>query len=827
MRIAMIVILVLSGSAVCSSAAGPSMESVAPSVGQRGTDFSLKIVGAGLSDAKEVLLYSPGVSCVELNAASDNELSVTLHASPDCPLGNHPFRMRTSNGITELKLFRITSLPVMAEAESNDQPSEATLVPANVTITGYLDKSDLDCFKVNLRRGDRLAAEVEAVRLGASLVDTVLTVFGPDGKPLKIVDDTALFGQDPFLSLVAQSDGEYCVQVHEVNLEGDENSRYALHVGTFPRPSFVFPAGGPAGKQLEVRFEGDALGSITRRVTLPDSPQTEFGLFAEDRGLTSPTPIPFRVSSFENQIESEPNEDPTLVSVAAVDLPIAFNGILQETGDIDCFRFRMSEGQKIQFDSFADHIGSPVDTIISILEADGTVLVANDDYGSHDSRLVFQAPRTGEYIFRIADQRGAGGKNFVYRVEASRPSASLVAFLPRPDRVSQERQAISVPRGNRVMTFLAVQRHGVNSDVRLSPQSLPAGIGSFFATVPGDCFLVPVVIEAAPDAPIGGNLVRIFASGEANGSTVTGEFQQVVDLVNASADRLYQSVSVDQLAIAVIEPVPFTIQLETPKASLVKDGTIELRVSVNRAKDFTDPIDVTFPFLPPWVDGPAKMTIAADETSGVYVAHAFPQASARSWQICAEGRAAAVTARESGMMDPGANPPQRRGRRVSKKIDVSVATQLVDLVIADSPISGVIGKVAGQQGTTIHVVSSIERSGPVPDQLEATLEGLPNRVEASPVKITTKEGSAKFEIRLDATAPVGEFNSLVCRLTGKIEGQTVSYCVGRGGVLKITAPGGLVTDEEGRPLSPLEVLRKSQRANVPEKKPNGQASGSR
>ena len=125
MRIAMIVIFVLSGSAVYSSAAGPSMESVVPAVGQRGTDFSLTIVGAGLSDAKDVLLYSPGVSCVELKAASDNELAVTFHASADCPLGNHPFRVLTPNGITELKLFRITSLQVVPEAESNDTPADA------------------------------------------------------------------------------------------------------------------------------------------------------------------------------------------------------------------------------------------------------------------------------------------------------------------------------------------------------------------------------------------------------------------------------------------------------------------------------------------------------------------------------------------------------------------------------------------------------------------------------------------------------------------------------------------------------------------------------
>jgi hypothetical protein len=36
----------------------------------------------------------------------------------------------------------------------------------------------------------------------------------------------------------------------------------------------------------------------------------------------------------------------------------------------------------------------------------------------------------------------------------------------------------------------------------------------------------------------------------------------------------------------------------------------------------------------------------------------------------------------------------------------------------------------------------------------------------------------------------------------------VSYRVGRGGSLKIVKPSELVVDESGRPLSPLEILRK-------------------
>src|SRR5262245_12328607 len=95
-----------------SWAASPSIETVSPGIGQRGTEFQLKLIGAGLSDAAEVMLYSPGVTCLALKPTSDNELQVHLRATADCPLGTHAFRVRTTKGISELRTFRVTPLPV-------------------------------------------------------------------------------------------------------------------------------------------------------------------------------------------------------------------------------------------------------------------------------------------------------------------------------------------------------------------------------------------------------------------------------------------------------------------------------------------------------------------------------------------------------------------------------------------------------------------------------------------------------------------------------------------------------------------------------------------
>src|SRR6516165_4877496 len=75
-------------------AGAPSIENVAPGVGQRGTEFQLRLVGAGLAEAADLLFYSPGVVCAGLQAVSDNEVTVTVRAAADCPLGSYPFRLR-------------------------------------------------------------------------------------------------------------------------------------------------------------------------------------------------------------------------------------------------------------------------------------------------------------------------------------------------------------------------------------------------------------------------------------------------------------------------------------------------------------------------------------------------------------------------------------------------------------------------------------------------------------------------------------------------------------------------------------------------------------
>ena len=71
-------------------AASPSLGSIIPRGGKRGTEVDLNFNGDRLSDAVEILFYSPGFSVVELTpGGSPKHLKVKMAISPDAELGEH------------------------------------------------------------------------------------------------------------------------------------------------------------------------------------------------------------------------------------------------------------------------------------------------------------------------------------------------------------------------------------------------------------------------------------------------------------------------------------------------------------------------------------------------------------------------------------------------------------------------------------------------------------------------------------------------------------------------------------------------------------------
>src|SRR5262245_27281851 len=198
-----------------AQAVSPGLGSVTPRGGQRGTEQVMLFNGARLSDAAEVMFYSPGFSVTKLEVVNDNQVKATVKIAPDCRLGEHAVRLRTKTGISELRTYWVGALPVENEKEPNSEFDKPQKIPLNVTVIGVVDNEDVDYYAVELKKGQRLSVEIEGMRLANTFFDPYVAILDSKRFELATADDSPLLKQDGACSIVAPADGVYVVQVRE------------------------------------------------------------------------------------------------------------------------------------------------------------------------------------------------------------------------------------------------------------------------------------------------------------------------------------------------------------------------------------------------------------------------------------------------------------------------------------------------------------------------------------------------------------------------------------------------------------------------------------
>ena len=98
-------------------------------------------------------------------------------------------------------------------------------------------------------------------------------------------DDNVLTNQDGFFSMIIPEDGTYTVVVTESSFQGTPKSHYRLHIGDFPRPESVFPAGGKPGTGVSlIPATGEATAMFD--VDVPEESAFRDGIFVFDSDLS-------------------------------------------------------------------------------------------------------------------------------------------------------------------------------------------------------------------------------------------------------------------------------------------------------------------------------------------------------------------------------------------------------------------------------------------------------------------------------------------------------------------------------------------------------------
>jgi hypothetical protein len=750
-------------------AASPSLGAIQPRGAQRGTEAVLTFAGARLSDAQEVLAYYPGIVVKKLEVVNDTTLRVTVAIAPDCRLGEHAFRVRTATGVSEVRTFIVGALPVVEEKEPNSEFDKPQPIPLDVTVHGVVDNEDVDHFVVECKKGQRLSVDVEGMRLGVTFFDPYVAILDAKRFELATGDDSPLAAQDGGCSLMIPVDGKYVVQVRESAYGGNGACQYRLHIGTFPRPTGVVPAGGSPGQELEVTFLGDPAGPIKQKVKLPaDDDHGYWRLHCQTPEGIGPTGFRFRiVNDLPNVVESGSNNSPATATPGQPQVTTnAFNGVVAKPGEVDYFKLTIGKGQVFDIHCYARRLGSPLDPVVYVGNAQGAAIAGNDDSNGPDSYLRFTAPETGEYTVWVHDHLRKGGADYFYRVEVTPVQPRIETTIPRVDGnnpANQDRQTITVPKGGRYAALLIGNRADFGGPLTMGLEKLPPGVALTADTMDPGLNIVPAVFEAKPDAAVGGFLTTITAAH--TDPKVKAPCRTAFDAVFSVGinNTPYMRHYTDRTAIAVGEPAPYSIEVVEPKVPLVQNGSFNLRVVAKRAEGFKGAITVFPLWTPPNLGIQGSAVIPEGQTECLLPMNAAPGAAVRKWKT-------AVTA----VADAGKGP-------------VWTSSQLFTIDVAAPPVTLTMERPAVEQGQTTQLFCKVAVAAPFEGKAKVTIYGLPAKVTTQVMEVTKDAKEIAFPIAAAKDSPAGKHGGIFAQVVIEKGGELITANTG-GTELRIDAP---------------------------------------
>jgi len=740
-------------------AADPALGAIVPYGGQRGTEIEVQFQGARLADAQQILIYEPGIEVVSLEPAGDGAVKTKLRLAPDCRLGAIPMRVRTASGITNLRTFSVGALKEAAEVEPNSEFAKPQPIELDTCVNGFVDNEDVDYYLVSAKKGERITAEIEGIRLGNTFFDPYLAIMNLERFELANSDDSSLVWQDAVVSLLAPEDGNYIVQVRESSFGGNGACTYRLHVGRFPRPTAVLPAGGRPGETLTVTWLGDVLGARSEQVTLPAELKPNFGIAAKDDLGISPSANVFRLGDLENTLEVEPNNGtPESTPFTA---PRALGGVIGAAGDNDYFVFHAAKGQVFDVRVLARGLRSPLDPVVSVYRKNGPAVASNDDSGGPDAYVRFTAPEEDDYVIVLQDHLGKGGVDYAYRIEVAPVRPVLVMGLP--ERQQFVDITVAVPRNNRTAFLVSASRQDFGGDLQVGIDGLPAGITLETVPMAANQSLVPVVFQSTGDAPLAGSLADVTGKLNDPNQAISGRLLQTTSMVRGQNNIHVWDVNTDRMAVAVTEECPFRIDIVEPKVPLVRNGVMNLKVVATRKEGYTAPISLQMLYNPPGVGSSSGIAIPEGQTEALMPLNASGDAELKTWKIAILGVAT---------VGNGA---------------VWVSSQLANLEVADPYFQFAFQATAVEKGKETEVVVNVTKGKDFEGPAKVELLGLPNEVTTEPLEFSKDSTEVVFKLKTTGNSPVGKHPTLLCRAIVTANGEPITHMLGSG-ELRIDEP---------------------------------------
>jgi hypothetical protein len=373
--------------------AKPELASLSERGVQAGTTRRITLSGKHLAEVTGVKSNHDKLA-VSLAAVHDGDrVEVDVTPAADLPRGQFELWLVNAGGESNRQPIYVDNLPQVAEVEPNNVSSAANPMALESDVWGTLStRGDVDRFAFDAKAGQNIVFEVAAAEFD-SKANVVLTVFDDHGRVLADNNDFAGTA-DPLLPFIAPAEGRYIVEVRDLMLAGSGEHFYRLALGQFAVVTGVYPLSVPANAETEVELAGYNLPPGAK-VELPATAAGEIDVPLPAETYRRTRLFKVLVGSLPELLEAEPNDAPQSATVMQVPATVGgrFRGANANTQDQDYFRFESKAGQTRIVETDAARRGSPADTVIEVLSADGQQI----------PRVLLQAVRDSTVTFRGID----------------------------------------------------------------------------------------------------------------------------------------------------------------------------------------------------------------------------------------------------------------------------------------------------------------------------------------------------------------------------------------------------------------------------------------
>lgn len=361
--------------------AKPELVRAEPRGIQRGLETRIKLIGSNLLSLKEIKLHNSKLTGSLLTdpEAKSKEVWIQLTAAADLARGPYDISVVGPGGESGMLKIYVDSLPQIVEQATN------TTETLPINLWGALESAgDFDVLEFEAKAGQTLVFDLTAKGIG-SKANGVLTLNDSQGKVLASNNDFER--GDPLVVHTFAQAGRYSITVADLLLGTSADHYYRLSIGEFPYVTGVYPLSVSTNAEAEVELVGFNL-PVDHKVKIKPEKPGEIEVPLDLDKFRNRRTLKVLVSDMTELAEAEPNDQ--FDAATKITAPSAVAGRTGQKGDVDLFRFETKAGQNWIIETAAAQRGSPIDTKIEVLHADGKPV----------ERVLLQAVRNSAITFR-------------------------------------------------------------------------------------------------------------------------------------------------------------------------------------------------------------------------------------------------------------------------------------------------------------------------------------------------------------------------------------------------------------------------------------------